>query len=99
MRYRKALGLAAIAIAALAAFLGAASAQATVLCATTSTPCNNRWLKETEIDLQLEIGESFTLRNTTGGLEVECRSSTLKIFTTKTGSSTETVTASVTAGN
>jgi hypothetical protein len=99
MKYLKALGLAVVAAAALAAFLGAASAQATVLCATTSTPCNNRWLKETEIDLQLEIGESFKLKNTVGEVEVECGGSTLKIRTTTNGGATETVLGNATTAN
>jgi hypothetical protein len=83
----------------MAVSLGPASAQATVLCATTSTPCNNRWVKETEIDLQLEIGESFKLKNTVGELEVECRTSTLKLFTKNNGGAAETVVGSVTAAN
>ena len=41
MKYVKMLGLAAVAAAALMAFVGSSTASATVLCSTTTTPCNS----------------------------------------------------------
>ena len=54
MKYLKMLGLAAVAAAALMAFVGASTASATVLCSTTTTPCNSTLPLGTRIGFESE---------------------------------------------
>lgn len=67
MRYIKMLGLAAIAAAAVTAFLGAGSASANVLCKTTSTPCNS-----TSTTLEASLTGTARLETTSGVLLDTC---------------------------
>jgi hypothetical protein len=91
MKYVKMLGVAAVAAMAFMAFLGASSASATVLCATTTTPCGSVYGVNTEIDASLASGTSAVLRNTSGSIEDTCTTSTTKGVTESSGSSTTTV--------
>jgi hypothetical protein len=65
----KMLGLAAVAAAALMAFVGAgtASAKEGVLCSTTSNPCNSKWAVGTVLDFSLKSGTSVKLTNKATG--------------------------------
>jgi hypothetical protein len=87
------LGLAALAAMALAAFLGAGSASATVLCRTTATPCGAGWHVPigTEVDFKLKTGTSFVDSDTPGNIISTCTTTTLVFKTTNTGSANETV--------
>lgn len=69
MKYLKMLGLAAVAAAALMAFVGAgtASAKEGVLCSTTSNPCNSKWAANTVLDFSLKTGTSAVLTNEANG--------------------------------
>ena len=97
MKYLKALGLAALAVAVLAAFMGAANAQATVLCKTNAgAECGvEKWPVGTKMNTQLEIAELFTLKNTVGEVEVECKESAQQIVIENAGSATTTVVGKV----
>jgi len=91
MKYIKMLGLAAVAAAALMAFLGAGTASATELYNGATT------LKSgTVLDFSIEPGTTPKLTETTGGLLDECKSSTFKGDITGAGSSTTTVTGTIT---
>jgi hypothetical protein len=97
MKYVKMLGLAAVAAAALMAFVGASTASATVLCKTpgtgtptgTTCPANQAYPAGTEIhavsegNLVLTTGSEFT--------EITCKKGTVKGKTSNEGSATETV--------
>jgi hypothetical protein len=92
MKYVKMLGLAAVAAAALMAFVGASTASATVLCKTaggTTCPANQAYPAGTEIhgvnegNLVLTTGSEFT--------EITCKTGTVKGTTENEGSATETV--------
>jgi len=93
MKYVKMLGLAAVAAAALMAFVGASSASATVLCKTTPTgtpatcPPGQAYEAGTEIHA-VNVG---TVKLDTTFKNVECSGSTVKGFTTNEGGPTETV--------
>lgn len=69
MKYLKMLGLAAVAAAALMAFVGAgtASAKEGVICSTTSNPCNSKWAVNTVLDFSLKSGTSLKLTNAENG--------------------------------
>ena len=69
MKYLKMLGLAAVAAAALMAFVGVGSASAKegVLCSTTSNPCNSKWPAGTVFDYSLKSGTSAELINLANG--------------------------------
>lgn len=94
MKYLKTLGLAAIAAAALMAFLGAASASATVLCKAVESPCSaaNKYTVGTRIGFSLASGT--TLRWVNGGTTLEtCTGAVLKSDITNAGSAISTVTS------
>lgn len=95
MKYLKMLGLAVVAAGALAAFAGAGTASATVLCKTTSTPCGEKWEPNTEIVSVLRSGTTLKISELGGSqtLLVTCTESTLKYKTKNWGSSSETVSA------
>jgi len=99
MNYLKALGLAALAVAVVAALMGAANAQATVLCKTNAgAECGaEKWPVGTNLKTSLEIAEKFTLKNTVGGIEVECKESAFQIVIENAGSATTTVLGKVAA--
>jgi hypothetical protein len=63
MKYLKILGLAAVATAALMALVGSSTASATVLCSTTTTPCNSKVASGTRIGY---VSESSILIKETG---------------------------------
>jgi hypothetical protein len=92
MRYIKMLGLAAVAAAALMAFVGASSASATVLCKTTPTvhTCPEGWAYPagTAIHAVLKEGTKAVL---SAGITDECSKSTVQGSTDNEGSASETV--------
>ena len=103
MKYVKTLSLAAVAAAALMAFVGASTASATVLCKTPGTgsptgtvcPAGEAYPKETEVhavsegNVVLTTGSEFT--------EITCKKGTVIGKAGDEGSATETVTGSVEA--
>jgi hypothetical protein len=97
MKYVKMLGLAAVAAAALMAFIGASSASATALCKTNNTPCPVEWHYSigTEIHASLDPETTAILKTTGGAIENTCNTSTVKGTTSTTGGSSETVKGSV----
>jgi hypothetical protein len=105
MKYVKMLGLAAVAAAALMAFVGASTASATVLCKTnvvgtptgTTCPANQAYPAGTEIHM---VSEGNVVLTTGSEItEITCRHSTMKGITRNEGSATETVKGSVEAKN
>jgi hypothetical protein len=99
MKYLKMLVLAAVAPSALMAFFGAGTASATKLCSTTVDPCpaGQHWPAGTEIDLSL-VPEGSSLETDTQGNRIEtCTVSTVKVKTTTTGSTSETVKGNITS--
>jgi hypothetical protein len=101
MKYVKILGLAAVAAAALMAFVGASTASATVLCKTegikngtqtTGTTCPSGWAFEGEIHAVFEPTVALPkAKLTTAFKNIECEESTVTGKTTNEGSATETV--------
>jgi hypothetical protein len=89
MHYMKILGLAAVAAAALMAFVGASTASATVLCSTTTTPCNSVVHNGTKIGFSLDPGAAALLTYTSGEEIDTCDISTV------TGELTSSNTASL----
>lgn len=91
MKHVKMLGLAAIAAAALMAFVGASTASATVLCknGTTTTTCSEPYGEVT-----IEAEQSKAIKLDTTFKTVECKKSTLK-GPASAGSSTTTVSGPV----
>ena len=73
MKYVKMLGLAAVAAAALMAFVGASSASAAVLCKnnTTTGGCTEAYAKETVIESKLVAGKKAVLKTTFKNVECE----------------------------
>jgi len=100
MKYVKMLGLAAVAAAALMAFVGASTASATVLCknGTTTTTCSEKYGATTTIESKLVTGTKAKLA--TAFKTVECGKSAVagKSGDAKEGegSATETVKGAVT---
>lgn len=95
MKYLKMIGLAAAAVAALAAILGASSASATVLCSTTADPCPSAaqiWPVGTTLDWSVPSGKSIVIVSTEGSELDKCSTSTLQWTITNAGSATTTVT-------
>jgi hypothetical protein len=94
MKYLKMLGLAAIAGAALAAFVGTGTASATVLCSTTTSPCPEaqKYPKGTRIGFSLKSGTSLVWVNGETTLET-CKEAVLRSDITNAGSGASTVTA------
>jgi hypothetical protein len=92
MKYVKTLGLAAIAAAALMAFLGTGTASATVLCSTTASPCPEaqKYPAGTRIGFSLTAGTSLVWINGETVLET-CKEAVLKSDITSAGSGTNTV--------
>lgn len=100
MKYLKMLGLAAVAAMAVMAFIGAASASATVLCENTpaaGTDCTNPVANGTSIDFSVEKGTSAILTGPFGEVIDTCTESTAKGPITNPGSTTATVAGSLEA--
>jgi len=97
MRYVKMLALAAVAVGALMAFIGAGTASATKICSTTVDPCpaGQHWPTDTTLHFTLVEKGSALLTTTEGETINTCSKSTVTITTTNTGSSTETVTGDI----
>ena len=91
MKYLKMLGLAVIAALVVAAFAGAGSASATVLCKTTTTPCNSKWTKGTQVEFNLRAGTSATWKDTSGTSLKTCTGGKWKGEIINEGSATEHV--------
>jgi hypothetical protein len=96
MKYVKMLGLAAVAAAALMAFVGASTASATVLCKNNSntTTCSEKYGVGTEIHAVLDAGNVAKL--TTSFKNIECTESTVAGKIENAGSSTTTVSGNIT---
>jgi hypothetical protein len=93
MKYVKMLGLAAVAAAALMAFVGASTASATVLCANngSTTACSSKYAAGTAIKAENE----GTATLTTSFKNIECTGSNVEGTTSNTGKSGEAVSGSV----
>jgi hypothetical protein len=94
MKHLKMLGLAAVAAMAVMAFIGAASASATVLCENTpaaGTDCSNTVKINTSIDFSVERGTSVILTGPFGEIIDTCTGSTAKGPVTDPGGTTTTV--------
>lgn len=95
MKYVKSLGLAAIAAAALMAFVGATTASATVLCktaptgSTTGTTCPEGWAYPAGTEIHMTL--TGTAKLTTTFKNYECTGSTMKGKTKNEGNASETV--------
>jgi hypothetical protein len=98
MRYVKMLALAAVAVGAMMAFIGAGTASASKICSTAVNPCpaGQHWPKGIKIDFSLVPGGSALLVDTAGNKLNTCSKSTVEGETTNTGSATETVTGKIT---
>jgi hypothetical protein len=91
MKFLKMLGLAALAALVVAAFAGAGSASAVVLCKTKTTPCTSKWAKGTQLEFSIRAGTS-ALWQTTGGASMKtCTSGKIKGEITNEGSAAENV--------
>lgn len=88
MRYLKAALAAALVVAAIAA-LGAASASATVICKTKTSPCGSLYPKGTVFQSELTPGTKAVLK--AGFATFECTEGHGTVEMTSTGSATETV--------
>jgi hypothetical protein len=99
MKYLKMLGLAALAAAALMAFVGAGTASGTVICKTEPIAgvCPAGWTYPvgTEGTATLEAGTSSLLETTGGELLVTCSESTAKSTLKEPGSAATTVKSGV----
>ena len=106
MKYVKMLGLAAVAAAALMAFVGASTASATVLCKVegtgpptgTTCPANSAYPAGTEVHAVLDPGTG-PAKLVTSFKTIECKASTVKGSTSNEGSATETVKGTIEAKN
>jgi hypothetical protein len=95
MKYVKMLGLAAVAAAALMAFVGAGTASATVLCKEAKTSgCTNDYASGTSIEATLEGSAELVAG---GFIEDTCTGSTIKGKTSSTGGASSTVGGSASA--
>jgi hypothetical protein len=98
MKYLKMIGLAAVAAAALTAFLGAGTASATVLCETNvTTNCGNSWEVKSGSALTFSAEGSTVLTGPFGETIATCTGSNVAGNTTSTGSSATTVTGNITS--
>ena len=92
MKNLKIFGLAAVAVFACCAAIGAGSASATVLCKTNTKPCTEDYAAGTKVTMQLPSG--FDMKWT--GLGDTCSFSTVAGETTNTGGSGSAVTVKLT---
>lgn len=96
MKYVKMLGLAAVAAAALMAFVGAGSASATVLCKTATNPCTSKWALGTEVRFSLKSGTSAIWKGQQGETLKTCTGADLRGKISNAGSAFETVKLQIT---
>jgi hypothetical protein len=97
MKYVKMLGLAAVAVAALMAFVAAGSASATVLCTTSTNPCTSKWAKATQLEFSVTAKTSATWKT---AIDTNtCTEGTLKAPMINEGGSGEAVRLSVAASD
>ena len=89
MKYLKMLGLAVVAAMALMAMAGAGTASATVLCKTTSTPCNSVYGKGTVI--RPTLTGSNVLETLEGSTLTTCVGTSIKTVIENPGGATATV--------
>lgn len=95
MKYVKMLGLAAVAAAALMAFVGAGSASATELCSTNTSPCTGtNYGKGTKIESTLKEGEAVL---TAGFGTDKCKKSTVVGEVEKTNEAGKATTGPITS--
>lgn len=78
MKQLKLFVLAVAAVLGFAAFAGAGTSQATVLCTTADNGCTMTYSLGTPIDLSLKTGTTMALKNTSGSLEATCSGGTIK---------------------
>jgi len=90
MKYLKMLGLVAVAAAALMAFVGASTASATVICSTTTTPCNSLWPNNSTVDFSLVNSALLKEPGPEGSTINTCTESTVKGTLTQGTSTTVT---------
>ena len=96
MKYIKMLGLAAVAAAAMMAFVGAGTASATVLCENNQTSgCTNAVAKGTVLDFSVETGTSALLKGPFGETIATCTESTVKGPVSNAGGAGATVSGSI----
>jgi len=76
-------------------WLGAGSASATVLCETTTTPCNSPYLSGTVLDASVTSGTTAILETTGGTVLDTCAGGTVKGTTANDGGAGEAVWGSV----
>jgi len=97
MKYFKTLGLAAVAAAALMAFVGAGAASATVICKNNlnTEKCSEPYPVGTEGTASLAAGTSALFTTTEGETLDTCTESTIKSTLKEAGSSTTTVKSGV----
>jgi hypothetical protein len=95
MKHVKMLGLAAVAAAALMAFIGAGTASAR-LCSTATNPCSSPWATPTAMEFSLKSGTSAKLTTTEGSTLDTCTASTVSgsLTSNSAGSTTSTGTIS-----
>jgi hypothetical protein len=94
MKHVKMLGLAAVAAAALMAFVGAGTASARV-CSTATTPCTSAWATPIAMEFSLKKETSARLTTTSGETLDTCTSSTVSgSLTSNPASATSTGTNS-----
>lgn len=97
MKYLKMLSLAAVAAAALMAFLGAGTASATVICKNNlnTTACSEKYPVGTKGTASLAAGTTAVLETTAGEALVTCTESVISSTLENAGSATTTVKSGV----
>ena len=96
MKHLRMFVLAVIAVLACMACIESGSASATVLCESTTTPCNGKVPAGATVAANLRAGTSAIFETTSGELVTTCTGSSLTGHITNEGSSTETVQGAVT---
>ena len=99
MKYLRMLGLAAVAAAALTAFVGTGTAMAEkgVLCSTHTTPCTSRWTIGTVMDWSLKPGTTAKLVDTSNNTLDSCTTSTVQGKVTSNPNGTGTAEGPITS--
>jgi len=97
MKHLKTLALAAVAVGALVALIGVGTASASVLCSTTTTPCNSKWPKGTVLSYSLVKGTTEKFATTPGESFDTCSESTDEGAVVVEGTETESEEESTTS--
>lgn len=97
MNYLKTLGLSAVAAVAIAGFLGAGSASATVLCKTTATPCGAGNIYGGALSTSLAASTSAVFKETGGTTFNSCTGSEIKTATSDSGGASKPVVVKIEA--